>query len=137
MREPDTRLAVHGALIERLMEIAMREDCGIVIGPWEGDPHRDHEAAARIAQAVAIRAGLRLLSYPVWGWLREDGALPAEVSRRGVRLDISAQLELKARAIAAHESQYSGLITDSPGGFQLPENLLAVFRRNYEVLLEP
>jgi len=133
LREPDTRLTAHDALIERLAAIAAAQNCGAVIGPWAGDPHCDHEAAAVIAQAVAIRAGMRLLSYPVWGWLREDG--PA-IQVQGWRLDISAQRELKRRAIAAHVSQYGKVITDSPGGFSLPKTLLAEAARNYEVFLE-
>jgi len=126
LRQPDTALAVDGALIDRLVEIG--SGCGMVIGPWAGDPHCDHEAAAQIAQAVAIRTGMTLLSYPVWGRLRED--VPA-----GLRLDISAQLEVKTRAIAAHESQYGALITDSPEAFALPEDLLAIFAQPYEIYL--
>jgi LmbE family N-acetylglucosaminyl deacetylase len=131
LRQPDTKLAMHGAIIERLVEIAQRENCGVVIGPWEGDPHCDHEAAAMIAEAVAIRAGLRLLSYPVWGWLRDEGL----ATLTGLRLDISAHLDLKRRAIAAHASQCGRVIMDSPGGFSLPENLLAVAAQPYEVFL--
>jgi LmbE family N-acetylglucosaminyl deacetylase len=132
LREPDTKLAAHGALINRLASIAAEQKSGIVIGPWAADPHCDHEAAAAIAEAVAIRAGLRLLSYPVWGWLRE-AAPPAT----GWRLNISAQLDVKRRAIAAHASQYGKVILDSPGGFSLPQNLLAIAARNYEVFLAP
>jgi LmbE family N-acetylglucosaminyl deacetylase len=131
LRELDTKLAAHDAIIDRLVEIARQQDCGIVIGPWDGDPHCDHEAAAVIARATAIRGGLTLLSYPVWGWLR-DSELAAQT---GWRLDISAQLDLKRRAIAAHASQYGRVITDSPGGFSLPANLLAVAARPYEVFL--
>jgi len=134
LREPDTKLSLHGTIIENLAAIAVREDCGIVIGPWAGDPHCDHEAAALIAEAVAIRLGLPLLSYPVWGWLREDAPAPGI---KGWRLDISAQLDLKRRAIAAHASQYGRVVMDSPDGFSLPENLLAVAARPYEVFLAP
>jgi len=130
LAEPDTKLTAHEALINRLAGIAAAQKCGIVIGPWAADPHCDHEAAAAIAEAVAIRAGLRLLSYPVWGWLRE-AAPPAT----GWRLNISAQLDVKRRAIAAHASQYGKVILDSPAGFSLPQNLLAIAARNYEVFL--
>jgi LmbE family N-acetylglucosaminyl deacetylase len=130
--EPDTKLTGHTALIDRLSSIAAEQKCGIVIGPWAADPHCDHEAAAVIAEAVAIRGGLRRLSYPVWGWLRE-AAPPAA----GWRLNISAQLDVKRRAIAAHASQYGRVILDSPGGFSLPQNLLAIAARPYEVFLAP
>ncbi len=130
LRQPDNALAVDGAIIDRLVEIGA--GCGVVIGPWAGDPHCDHTAAAMIAQAVAIRTGMALLSYPVWGRLRKDGALrelPA------LRLDISPQLAVKTRAIAAHESQYGGVIKDSPEAFCLPAELLAVFAQPYEIYL--
>jgi LmbE family N-acetylglucosaminyl deacetylase len=131
--EPDTKLTAHEALLDRLTGIAAEQKCGVVIGPWAADPHCDHEAAAVISEAVAIRAGLRLLSYPVWGWLREDALSPVT----GWRLHISAQLDLKRRAIAAHASQYGRVIMDSPGGFSLPQNLLAIAARPYEVFLAP
>jgi len=130
LREPDTKLAVHSAIIDRLAGIAAEQKCGVVIGPWAGDPHCDHEAAAMIAEAVAIRGSLRLLSYPVWGWLREEAPLAI-----GWRLDISAHLDVKRRAVAAHASQYGRVILDSPGGFSLPQNLLAIAAKPYEVFL--
>jgi LmbE family N-acetylglucosaminyl deacetylase len=129
-RAPDGRLAVEGGMIGWLTGVAARGNCGVVVGPWAGDPHCDHQAAAEIAAAVAIRAGLTLLSYPVWGWLRED-----EVAVQGWRLDVSAWLALKRRAIAAHESQYGAVVADAPEGFSLPEDLLAVAAWPYEVFL--
>jgi LmbE family N-acetylglucosaminyl deacetylase len=121
---------VDGVTIGWLTGIAERGDCGVVIGPWAGDPHCDHQAAAEIAAAVAIRAGVPLLSYPVWGWLREE-----DVAVTGWRLDISTWTAMKQQAVAAHASQYGGVIQDSPEGFSLPEDLLAVAARPYEVFL--
>jgi LmbE family N-acetylglucosaminyl deacetylase len=139
LRYGDTALPAAGdgfdAACGRVARIAAERGCGVLVAPWGCDPHCDHQAAALIAGAVAARQGLRLLSYPVWGWLR-DGADMVREGRGGWRLDISAQLAAKQRAIAAHVSQYGGLITDSPGGFQLPAALLAVFARPYEVFLE-
>jgi LmbE family N-acetylglucosaminyl deacetylase len=135
LREPDTKLGLNGAVIETLLTIAADRDCGLVIGPWQGDAHCDHEAAAMIAEAVAIRRGVRLLSYPVWGWLRDGGALLTETRTAGWRLDISEHLDVKQRAIAAHESQYGDVIGDAPDGFRLPAELLAVFARPHEVYL--
>ncbi len=122
LREPDTKLAGRGAVIDRLCDIARLADCRMVIGPWAGDPHCDHEAAAAIAEAVAARGGDTLL---------------ADASTVGWRLDISRWRNLKAKAIAAHESQYGALITDSPDGFELPKSLLDVFAQPYEVFLAP
>jgi LmbE family N-acetylglucosaminyl deacetylase len=95
----------------------------------------DHEAAAVIARDVAEATQCRLLSYPVWGWLLpQDQEIPVD-EVAGWKLRISTQLGAKHRAIAAHASQYSNLIDDSPNGFRLPRELLAVFERPYEVFI--
>lgn len=141
LRFPDTRLPAAGpdlaGAVARLQSLGEAAGCGVILAPWAHDPHCDHEAAARIAAALAARTGWPLFSYPVWGWLR-DGAdeLPDGARITGFRLDIGAHLAAKQAAIAAHASQYTELITDSPDGFRLPPDLLAVFSRPYEVFVQ-
>jgi LmbE family N-acetylglucosaminyl deacetylase len=139
LRHADTNLPASGLAFEaaciKLALIAVETGCKLLLAPWHGDPHCDHEAAAAMADDIAARARLRLLSYPVWGWLRDGAEMVTETRRGGWRLDISAQLAAKQRAIAAHVSQYGGLITDSPSGFQLPADLLEVFARPFEVFI--
>jgi LmbE family N-acetylglucosaminyl deacetylase len=53
----------------------------------------------------------------------------------GYKLPITEQLQAKQTAVAAHASQYSNLIRDSPNGFRLPLQLLSIFERPYEVFL--
>jgi LmbE family N-acetylglucosaminyl deacetylase len=136
---PDTSLPGDGApgeaAVRRLLEIAARLGCGLVVAPWAGDPHCDHVAAARLGAAAASRLGAALLSYPVWGWLRPGSDVIDEARTGGWRLDITAELAAKQAAVAAHRSQHRGMITDSPGGFFLPEALLAISRRNFEVYI--
>jgi len=140
LRYPDAKLpdsgVGFGAAVRRIAQIATLTGCGLLMAPWHGDPHCDHQAAARIARTVAARCRLRLLSYPVWGWLRADTDTVREPRRHGWRLNISAQLAAKQQAIAAHVSQYGGLITDSPAGFRLPADLLEIFARPFEVFIE-
>lgn len=110
-----------------------------IFATWPHDPHCDHQAVAGLAAAAAAAeaCGARLMFYPVWGWLLRPGhQLPANAAR-GRRVDIAKCLPLKRRAIAAHASQYHGLITDSPDGFVLPQALLSVFDRPFEVFLDP
>jgi LmbE family N-acetylglucosaminyl deacetylase len=139
LRYADTKLPRHGpgfdAALAQILAIGRAQHCGLVIGPWHADPHCDHEAAATLAAMAAQRADWPLFSYPVWGWLRGADEWVAEPRDAGWRLDISAQQSRKQRAIAAHQSQYGRLITDSPDGFRLPENLLAVFARPFEVFI--
>ena len=106
-----------------------------ILAPWQHDPHCDHLAAHRMAAAAASRCQIRHLAYPVWGWtLAPETALPGPAPH-GMRLGITQYLANKQRAIAAHVSQYGGLIDDDPEGFQLPSNLLEVFSRPYETFL--
>ena len=85
-------------------------------------------AAARIAH-------VRLLFYPVWGWLLPPEQILPVAEVRGARLDVRAMRARKRQALSAHASQYSGLITDAPGGFRLPTDLLAATDRDHEVFL--
>jgi LmbE family N-acetylglucosaminyl deacetylase len=117
-----------------------------VLASWRHDPHCDHAAAAALADALVRRlpAGTRLFAYPVWGLAFAHPIpgfpLPAEpelpVPPRGHRLDIARHLSAKRRAVAAHASQATGLIADSPGGFRLPPEALALAFRPFELFLE-
>ena len=137
LRQPDTAAPTSGPAFDRAVaDIAARcRGASVLLAPWRHDPHCDHEAAHLMARAVAGQTGLRHLAYPVWGWVLPpeqglDGPGPA-----GMRLDIAAHLPAKRRAIAAHRSQYAGIIDDDPGGFQLPSALLTVFDQPYETFL--
>lgn len=136
---PDGRAPREGLAMERaaacIAELARTYGASTILTTWEHDPHADHIAAQAIARAAARLAAARLVSYPVWGWTlpprqRLPGAMVA-----GARLDIARHLPAKRRAIAAHESQYSGLIADDPRGFRLPASLLSAVDRPFEVFL--
>ena len=86
----------------------------------------------KLCDAVARETGVRLLAFPVWGWtLPADHALP-DMRAIGARIDISSVLARKRRAIAAHASQTTRMIDDSPCGFQLPPEFIALFERPWE-----
>ncbi len=76
---------------------ALRDQgCGVLLGPWRHDPHGDHEAAHEIAAVAARRAGVPLLSYPVWGWTLPPGAPLDGSAPQGYRLDIARHLAREA-----------------------------------------
>ena len=129
---PDFELAV-----QSLSALARAFGCDGLLATWEHDPHGDHLACWRIAERLAQREGMPLLAYPVWGWVIPPDREVACAPPRGVRLAIEAHLGAKGRAIAAHRSQYGGLVTDDPDGFQLPPALLDVFRQPFETFLVP
>ncbi|MCE2578260.1 PIG-L family deacetylase [Komagataeibacter sp. FNDCR1] len=138
---PDTAVPHAGPVFERsvrqLAHLCSDHGCGIVLAPWRGDPHCDHEAAWKMAVALQARCGVGLLAYPVWGWLL---AAEAEVEHEwpvGMRLDIAPYHRAKARAVSMHESQYGNLITDDPTGFSLPVALLAALVTDFEVFIRP
>lgn len=138
---PDAALPDAGpgfeAAVAAVLARAERHDCRVLVAPWIADPHRDHEATQRIARAAARRSGLRLLSYPVWGWLLPaDTAVPEPEPVRGVRLDVSAVRDAKRAAIAAHRTQHGAVVTDAPDAFVLPAALLDACDRTFEVFVE-
>ena len=139
LEAPDTRAPHEGAdfdeLASRLEGLVRKRGIRNILTSWRYDPHCDHEAAALLAAAVADVTGARLINAPIWGWtLPEDTQLPAPAPI-AMRLDISAHLPAKRRAIAAHVSQLTDLIDDSPNGFRLEAKFLALFDRPWEVFL--
>jgi LmbE family N-acetylglucosaminyl deacetylase len=130
--------AAFEAVVARLITWVQQESvCTSVLAPWRFDPHCDHEAAAKIVAHVANRCDVRAVAYPVWGWtLPAHHPIPAPITS-GWRLDISAFLAQKRRAVRAHQSQLGHLITDDPSGFSLPPELLCVFETPFETFVEP
>jgi len=142
LREPDGKAphdgAAFDAVVDRVVCSLQQERCTSLLAPWRFDPHCDHVAAARIAAEAARIVGVRLVSYPVWGWTLADDAEVDEVPPvRGWRLDVGRHADAKCRAIAAHASQYGDVITDDPEGFRLPAALLQAMRQPWEVFLLP
>jgi LmbE family N-acetylglucosaminyl deacetylase len=137
---PDTRARREGPEFERAAQAvgSLIRDHSVtnLLASWTHDPHGDHQATACIASIVAQIVRVRLLFYPVWGWLLPpEQPLPIDLVR-GARLDVGLLREQKRQALAAHASQYSGFIADSPQGFHLPPDLLDIANQDYEVFLE-
>jgi LmbE family N-acetylglucosaminyl deacetylase len=135
LNAPDGAAPMAGEAFDALRATLVRlaRGCTAVVAAWRGDPHCDHVAGARLAADVAARAGLALLSYPVWGWALPDHATVPDSTGR--RLRVTARLGAKRRAIAAHASQHGRVIHDDPTGFRLPASLLAALTGPYEVYL--
>jgi LmbE family N-acetylglucosaminyl deacetylase len=122
--------------VEVLNQIACENNCRTICGPSWLDPHCDHETTGRMAWECAKAAGAKSYFYPVWSWLLASETELPEQRIAGWRVDVSARLDLKRRAIAAHASQFSDLIQDDPEGFRLPAELIEACTQPYEVLLE-
>lgn len=140
LRHPDCGLPVPGTdafehAADDLATLVAQLGADTLVVPWRRDPHCDHEAVWRLAWARRD-ASVRWIEYPVWAWTRPETA-PTTADAAAWRLDVSHVQARKAAAIAAHRSQYAGVITDSPSAFQLPDAMLAHFRRPWELFLDP
>lgn len=95
---------------------ALRErvaDASLLVGPWRGDGHPDHDAVGRVAAEVARELGIRLLSYPVWLWQWADEDALAGLALR--RLDLPPSLRrAKEQAVACFRSQLEHDGDDDP-----------------------
>jgi LmbE family N-acetylglucosaminyl deacetylase len=121
---------------------ALAKGFGTIVATSGLDPHIDHVSTSLIAREAAWRLGIRILVYPVWSWrYLYPEMMPIEPMSvtsppQGMRLDVSANLDLKRRAVMAHRSQTTRLIDDDPDGFILTPAALSVLLRPYEVFLE-
>jgi LmbE family N-acetylglucosaminyl deacetylase len=137
---PDTAAPMNGPLFERavttIVEIARKVGATTLFVTWRGDPHRDHEAAALLAEEVRRRSPfMTLWAYPIWGW-HLDVKKAVDPAPRGYRIDISAVQPIKRAAIEAHVSQMTDLISDDPCGFRFTETTLIPFLGAFEYFIE-
>ena len=138
LRLPDRFVPTDGpqadAAVDAIADAARDCAAGAILVTWRHDPHCDHEAAHALAAQAAARLGVPLFAYPVWGWtLPADHAVGAAPA--GWRLDVAAHRDAKRRAIAAHRSQVSAMIDDDPGGFRLPDAMVARMLGDHETFL--
>ena len=120
---------------DRLATVLRLRGIATVVASWRHDPHCDHLAAHRIAARACRLTGARHLSYAVWGWTLPPGRPLPRTPVRGWRLDVTGSLDAKRRAIACHRSQMTGMISDDPAGFTVPQTLLDLCTRPFETYL--
>ncbi|MHA3703234.1 PIG-L family deacetylase [Jatrophihabitans sp. YIM 134969] len=130
---PDGGLAAfEPALAAALTELA--SDATLVVTPWAGDRHPDHEAAATAGAELAERLGVPHWGYPVWMWhwgSPADAAVPWE-KLRGLPLS-AADLAAKARAVSAHRTQTAPLSAGEGDEAVLAGATIEHFLRRVEV----
>lgn len=129
---PDAGLAACEA---QLAEEATRaaEDADVVLAPWTGDAHPDHEALGRAAAAAARMAGATLLAFPVWTWhwaRPGDDRVPWDRARR-VALPPAVRAA-KSRAVGCFTTQVRPLGPAPEDAVVLPPEVLAHFDRDAE-----
>ena len=141
LEAPDAAAPHHGpafaVFLARIETLVHARAIRTILTTWRHDPHCDHEAAALLAMAATRATGARLWFAPVWGWTLPAATALPEPAGEALRLDITARLPAKRRAIASHVSQTTALITDSPDPFRLEDKFLALFDRPWEVFIRP
>ncbi len=133
---PDGQLDRHGAALQAQVE-HLAAECTMIVSPWGGDRHPDHEAASLAAAEVAARLGLAHWQYPIWWWHWGDPSGDPDAGDGSVpelaRLDLEPEVHAaKARALACHESQHAALSDQAGDEAILPPNILAHFTRAFE-----
>jgi LmbE family N-acetylglucosaminyl deacetylase len=107
----------------------------LLVAPWRGDGHADHESAGVAAATVAASdPRIDLLEYPVWYWHWGDpyscDAPPL------VKLSLSDRaIAQKAAAVAAFSSQTQPLSADSRDAPVLLPRFLEHFQRPFELFV--
>jgi LmbE family N-acetylglucosaminyl deacetylase len=128
---PDGGLTDHEAdLVRRLRAVV---DPGeLVLAPYRGDGHPDHEACGRAARAVAEH----VLEYPVWTWSWAGPGDDRVPWRSALRVDLPGEARAaKAAAVGCFRSQVEPIGPSPADGPVLPASFLAHFARDFEVLL--
>jgi LmbE family N-acetylglucosaminyl deacetylase len=132
---PDGAVADHeDALVGRLAGPLAGAD--LVVCPWRGDAHPDHEAVGRAVARAASGMPARVLEFPVWAWhwARPGGdELPWQrASRLSLRPEVAAA---KVAAIDCFATQVRPLGDGAGEAAILPPGVVAHFTREHEVFL--
>lgn len=128
-----------GALAERVEDLERRFRCVVapdelVLAPWSGDAHPDHEVCGSVARAVART----VLEYPVWAWHWARPDDPAVPWQRARRVDLPEPVRaVKAAAVDCFASQVRPVGPDRADGPVLPPEVLAHFARDFETVFVP
>ena len=107
------------------------EGSDLVVGPWPGDRHPDHEVVGRVTFDHARRMGVRALAYPVWLW-RWGG--PHHLARTQVRrLPLSdGGLQAKLAAMSCFPTQTTSML----GEAIIDREMLDRFSQPFEVYVD-
>jgi LmbE family N-acetylglucosaminyl deacetylase len=105
----------------------------VIAAPFRGDGHRDHRIVGELCAELAEKHGHSLLEYPIWLW---HWAHPGETTvpyEDLVALPLGpAEIEAKARAIAAHATQVAALSGEPGDERVLRPELLEHFQHSTE-----
>ena len=130
---PDGGLRRCRAELEEALTTRLRPG-SLVVTPWRGDRHPDHEVCALAARTLLRRrADCQHWQYPIWAWHWADPGrdhLPWSALRR---FDLPDDVQAaKRRALACYRSQHEPLSSCAGDEAVLPPRVLAHFLRPFE-----
>ncbi|MHA7154433.1 PIG-L family deacetylase [Arthrobacter sp. TMN-50] len=108
----------------------------LLVAPWRGDGHGDHEAAGAAAALIAAELNMPLLEYPVWLWHWATPDSPEVPWEHLEVLDLAGDEQaLKQSALLLHASQTAAL-SEAPGDEALlAPTFLEHFARGFETFI--
>ena len=119
---PDGRLRHCQADLVQALAERLRPGC-LVVTPWRGDRHPDHEACAFATRTVLRRRDdCSHWQYPIWAWHWADPAADQLPWSTLHRLDLpEGPRSAKQLALACHRSQHEPLSDRAGDDVVLPE----------------
>lgn len=132
---PDGQLTAHvDGLAAALQPLVLAQT--LIVAPWRGDRHPDHEAAGRVSAAVAERAGARSLEFPIWLW--HWGTPAIAPWHRMSRLCLGpAEITAKTPAVQRHATQIAPLSNRPGDEVLIAPHVLTHFLRGFETFIDP
>jgi len=127
-------------LVANMRNIIREVQPGLVLVPYEFDPHRDHRASWRITiSALADYPDIAVWQYLIWLYTlgKEQDVEPLTNIPGGIQyLPMGDFRQQKKEAIAQHLSQLSQTVFKDPEGFFLKEEVLENFYGDKEYYIK-
>jgi len=136
LRGKDSALPAEGeegfhGFVNQLATLIARIRPGLVLVPYEFDPHRDHRASWQITmKALAAYPEVEVWQYLIWLYTlgKDQDVAPLTNIPGGIQyLPVNQHRELKKKAIAQHQSQLDLQVFGDPDGFILKDEVLQNF----------
>ncbi|MFJ6699008.1 PIG-L deacetylase family protein [Streptomyces sp. NPDC091272] len=134
LRVPDTQVGPYEDHVAAQLALLV-QDADLVVAPWTGDVHGDHEAAGRAAERAAADAGVPCWLYPVWMWHWATPGDPAVPWDRAARILLPPDVRARKRAAVERFVSQVRPLGPGPGDAAiLPPEELAHHLRDLEVV---
>jgi len=145
LRGQDSALPATGekgfeGFVAQMIGIITQVQPGLVLVPYEFDPHRDHRASWQITIAALDKhPHIEIWQYLIWLYTlgKKEDVEPLTNIPGGIQyLPMRDHKKLKKKAIAQHKSQLSLDVFEDPKGFYLKNEVLQNFYGDKEYYIK-